>query len=229
MPRFPVIALALCLPISASAAEFGGYLTLTSDFVRRGVSQSDTDPAVQLGGDLSLDRGLVLGVWGSSVDNRSQPGNQRDVEVNAYAGYGWDIRNDWRLTGFVIAYAYPGMDTPFDYGYVEYLVSANFKDRYWVETAFAPDYYGTGDGAWNVEALGEWPLSAAWNLSAGIGRFDLDDVVGAAYTYWQAGVTRNVGIINLDLRYYDTNRTVPFFSSRDTAKGRIVVSLTIPF
>ncbi len=224
-----VIFVIACLPCSSGATEFNAYATLTSDFVRRGVSQSDADPAVQLGADFGFDNGFIAGAWASSVDNRSRAGQQHDIELNAYAGYGRDIGDRWRLSGFIVAYSYPGMRTPFDYDYAEILLSANFDDRYWIEYAYAGDYYGTGDRAWNVEALGEWPLFGAWNLSGGLGRLDLSDVVGSGYTYWQLGISGDLGIASLDLRFHDTDRLVPFFSSPKTAKARLVLTLTIPF
>lgn len=229
MFRRIVIAALACVPLAVSGAETSGYVALTSDFVRRGVSQSDDDPAIQLGIDIGFDSGFVAGAWGSSVDNFSRAGQQHDIELNAYAGYGRDIGDVWRVTGFVVAYNYPGMDTPFSYDYVEFLLSANFDDHYWIEYAYAPDYYGTGNAAWNAEVLGEWPLLGSWNISGGIGRSDLDEVVGADYTYWQLGITGSAGIVAIDLRFHDTNRVVPFFSSRKTADARTVLTLTIPF
>jgi uncharacterized protein (TIGR02001 family) len=229
MQRVFAIVLVALFPAATSAAELTGYATLTSDFVRRGVSQSYTDPAVQLGADLAFQTGIIAGAWASTVDNRSQSGKQHDVELNVYAGYGQDAGDRWRLSGFVIAYTYPGMETPFDYDYVEFLGSANYDDRFWIEFAYAPDYYGTGDPAWNAELLAEWPLVGPWRFSAGLGRFDLGRVVDTDYVYWQAGITGDVGVASLDLRFHDTNRVVPFFSSPDTARERIVLTLTIPF
>lgn len=229
MQRLVVIALVACLPAVADAADLTGYATLTSDFVRRGVSQSGSDPAVQLGADLGFQNGFIAGVWASTVDNRSQAGNQQDVELNFYAGYGRNASDRWRFSGFVIAYTYPGMDTPFDYDYVEFLGSANYDDRFWLELSYAPDYYGTGDPAWNAELLGEWAQLGRWRVSTGLGRFDLSRVVGAHYLYWQTGVSGDVGRVNLDLRFHDTDRVVPFFSSPETARERIVLTVTIPF
>lgn len=229
MQRLLVIALFACLPAIAPSAELTGYLTLTSDFVRRGVSQSDADPAVQLGADFGFQNGFIAGAWASTVDNRGQAGKQQDVELNVYAGYGRDAGDRWRLSGFVIAYTYPGMDTPFDYDYVELLGSANYDDRFWLEFSYAPDYYGTGDPAWNADLLGEWALFDRWRVSAGLGRFDLSRVVDAHYYYWQAGVSGDVGRVNLDLRFHDTDRVVPFFSSPETARNRVVFTVTIPF
>ena len=229
MQRLFAIVLVACLGHVASAAELTGYVTLTSDFVRRGVSQSDANPALQLGADLAFQGGFVAGAWASTVDNRSEAGHQRDIELNVYAGYGRDTGDRWRLSGFVIAYNYPGMDTPFDYDYVELLGSANYDDRFWLEFAYAPDYYGTGEPAWNAELLGEWPLFGAWRVSAGLGRFDLNRVVDADYTYWQAGITGDVGVVSLDLRFHDTDGVVPFFSSPNTARERIVLTLIVPF
>jgi len=54
----------------SAAAEFAGYVALTTDYVKRGVSQSDSDPALQLGADVSFTNGFYLGVWASTTDYR---------------------------------------------------------------------------------------------------------------------------------------------------------------
>lgn len=217
------------LPVCASATELAGYLTLSSDYVRRGVSQSGGDPAVQLGGDLAFDSSIVLGAWGSTIDNPRKPGRQRDVELNTYIGYGYDIGDHWRFNGFAVAYFYPGLETPFDYDYVEYLISVNFDDRYWFELAYTPDLYGTDQAAWNAEVYAEWPLTGPWTVGGGIGHFDTSDVVGEDYAHWQFGATGTFQHAVLDLRYHDTDGAVPFLSTADTAKARLVLALTIPF
>ena len=45
--------LTICAGPISLAAEFSGYAVLTSDYVFRGVSYSDSHAAAQLGGDIS--------------------------------------------------------------------------------------------------------------------------------------------------------------------------------
>ena len=44
-----VAALLVCVALPATAAEFSGYLNLTTDYVWRGVTQSDVNPAALIG------------------------------------------------------------------------------------------------------------------------------------------------------------------------------------
>lgn len=229
MARANLILFIFLLQIAPAGADVTGYASLTTDYVRRGVSQSGSDVAVQLGVDVESDWGGMLGAWGSTIDNMRQAGRQHDLELNVYAGYGRDVSRNWRLSAFVISYNYPGLDTPFGYDYIEYSLSANHDDRFWIEYAFTSDYYGTGRKASNFELFGEWPLAGAWSLGAGVGRNDVGDVVGEDYSYWQLGATGSFRHASVDVRYHDTDGTVPFFSTDDTAKARVVLTLTIPF
>lgn len=67
MPRVFVF-LVLLVSQHSPAADFGGYVTLTTDYVKRGVTQSDSNPALQLAAEVGFDNGLFLGVWSSTVD-----------------------------------------------------------------------------------------------------------------------------------------------------------------
>jgi uncharacterized protein (TIGR02001 family) len=54
----------LVVPLVASAEWAGSAnVALTSDYVFRGVSQTDEDPAIQGGFDVSHDSGLYIGTW----------------------------------------------------------------------------------------------------------------------------------------------------------------------
>jgi uncharacterized protein (TIGR02001 family) len=97
MRRVFVLLLLICGQ-HCLAADFGGYVTLTTDYVKRGVTQSDGDPALQLGVEMSFENGFFLGAWGSTVDISNGPATQRDLEVNYYAGYVLDASDSWRLS-----------------------------------------------------------------------------------------------------------------------------------
>ena len=58
--RFPAAGIkftrpGFCIP---DIFYFGGYMTLTTDYVRRGVSQCDGSPVLQLEADFSIKNGL---------------------------------------------------------------------------------------------------------------------------------------------------------------------------
>lgn len=237
-PRSPLRAscLAFVAVVSLSAVstdsgavEATGYLVVTTDYVHRGVTQSDGHAAVQLGADLSFDSGFYMGAWASTVDIDNGPTRHRDTEISYFAGYGRGISDQWLLGGNVVAYTYPGTEGDVDYDYVEYSVVANYDDRFWIEYAYSPDLYDTGEHTHNLDLYAEWPLPAELILGAGAGFYDVSRPSGDDYTYWQLGLTRDLGRFSIDLRYHDTNRYVPVVSTPDRAKQRLVLSLRLVF
>ena len=47
--------------------EFSANVALTSDYIFRGISQNESDPAIQGGFDVAHTSGIYAGVWGSNV------------------------------------------------------------------------------------------------------------------------------------------------------------------
>lgn len=215
--------------LPAVAAEFSGYLTLTTDYVWRGVTQSDGDPAAQLGGEVSFRSGFYAGVWASTIDIDNGGDRQRDAEVNYYAGYGHDVSAQWTLGLSAVAYTYPGQTGPIDYNYEEYALSVNYDDRVWLEYAYSPDYWGLGIESHNVELISEWPAGEHLVLGAAVGYFDFPGFLDDSYAYWDLGATWPNGRFSIDLRYHDTSGPVFIVSTPDRADARAVLSLRISF
>lgn len=224
-----VVFLVLVFCQSAPATEFSGYFALATDYVKRGVSQSDSGPAIQLSGDLNFDNGLFIGAWGSSVDIQNGPTRRRDLEVNLYAGYAVDVSSTWQMSVAAVAYTYPGQTGGIDYNYEEYSLDASFDDRMWLQFAYSPDLYNTGRSSTNIDLFTEWPINDVWSFGAGAGRYDTSDLTGSAYSYWQIGATASLKWADLDFRFHDTDRSVPIISTHERAKSRFVLKVQIPF
>lgn len=222
-----LVAGVFCMP--ADAAEFSAYGVLTTDYVWRGVTQSDGDPAVQLGAEVAFDTGFHAGLWSSTVDIDNGANRQRDAEVIYYAGFAHDLDSRWTLVANIVAYTYPGQSGSVDYNYEELIISANFRDRAWFEYAYSPDLYNTGAVAHNVELYTEWPAGKYLVVGAGAGYYDVSDLVGTGYGYWELGVTWPINRFDLDLRYHDTNRPVPIISTEDRAESRVALTLRVSF
>jgi len=216
-------------PVRLPAAEFNGYVSLTTDYVYRGVTRSDGHGAVQLGADLSFDAGFYVGVWASTVDIGNNVTSQRDREINYYAGYSYEWSDRWIIGGSIVAYSFPGAFGALDYDHEEFSVSLSFDDRLWFEYSQSPDYYGTGTRTHNYELFAEWPLAARLSLSTGIGQFDVSEFAGDSYTHWQVGISRPLNRLDIDLRYHDTSRWVPRISNPERAKARVVLSARFQF
>ena len=215
---------------SAGLADVNAYVSLTTDYVFRGVSYSDSGPAAQAGVDLNHDSGAFAGLWASTLDIGDNFGQQRDLEIAYYLGYGSRFGDAGQLTGTVVAFRYPETAGPFDYSFEEVGLSLNYDDRWWVEYAYSPDLYGTGYDTHNVEVFGEWRLPLDLTGGLGAGWYDLSRFTKTTgYAYWQAGLSRRFGRVGIDLRYHDTNRWVPFFSSAGRADARFVLSARYQF
>ena len=92
MRRTPfALALALALlPMAAAAQEdmaaeeaaspLSWTAALTSDYIFRGVSQTNEDPALQVGLTYDFGNGFYAGAWSSNVDYA--PASTADVEVD---------------------------------------------------------------------------------------------------------------------------------------------------
>lgn len=222
-------AVLLVMGGQAAAAEIAGYLTLATDYVKAGVSQSDSDPALQLGIDVGFGNGMYVGAWGSTIDISNGPTRQRDTEINYYAGYLFDLTERWRLSANIVSYNYPGQSGGVDYDYEEYSLGVSYDDRIWLEYAYSPDLYHSGQSSQNVDAYAEWPLSGLWTIGAGIGIYDTSSLTGEKYTFWQLGITRSFKWADIDIRYHDTDDWVPIISNRDRADSRIVLKIQFPF
>ena len=235
--QFPSPAPSLVLTVLLSlmfgsvvvAAEFSGYAVLATDYVYRGVSYSDGHGAAQLGGDVSLDSGFYFGAWGSTVDIANGPGVQRDLEIDYYVGYGLDLSSKWSVGANVVSYNFPGTEGHYKYDYIEYTLTGNYDDRAWLEYSYSPDLYRTGRSSQNIALYTEWQTVAQLTLGAGAGIYDVSNLTGSDYSYWELGVSRPFGNIDIDLRYFDTSDWVRIISTPARAQERIVLTVKFHF
>lgn len=229
LPRAVALLCAALLVSAAPAAEVTGYGVLTTDYVFRGVTYSDGHAALQAGADVALDSGLYMGIWASSVDISGGPTRQRDLQLNYYLGYNHDLRSDWSIGANAVFYTFPRTKGDIDYDFPEYSIVANYDDRMWIEYSYSPDLFHSGRDTHHLDLYAEWPLAAHLVLGAGAGYYDVSELAGSAYSYWQLGITRSFRRIDVDLRYHDTSRAVPIISTPERAKARIALSVKIVF
>ncbi len=185
----------------------------TSDYILRGISQSDRRAAVQgyFEGDFTGISNITLyaGVWGSSLFNGFGASAEFDISGGArfsYDKFGLDV-------GYVY-YEYSDSHPDFSYGEVyakpSYKVTdwltlsgSIFWGDNWGNTGNTATYY-TGNVAVALPPV--LPLGVTATISAEIGRQTFDSAIGIDdYTTWNAGVAFNYKAMTLDLRYFDTD------------------------
>lgn len=80
-----ILALILALTATSAFADVSGGISLASDYLFRGVSQTQGDTAVQW--NLEAEKnGVYGGTWGSQVDF----GGEASIEYDFYGGYRWE-------------------------------------------------------------------------------------------------------------------------------------------
>ena len=219
-------AATVALAGSASAQELkASYnLGITSDYVFRGVSQTQEDPALQDGVDLSYGVAYA-GVWASNVDfGASDP----TTEIDFYAGVKPTV-GDTSLDFGVLYYGYTkdkGL-TPGSYSYVELKAAASRTfgpATLGAAVYFSPEYPGKGGDATYVEANAAMPVAEKLTLSGAVGHQTIKNY--ADYSTWNLGVAYALtDKLSADLRYHDTSE----HGLGKIYDSRVVVSLKAAF
>jgi uncharacterized protein (TIGR02001 family) len=89
---------------------FTSNVGLFSQYVFRGLTQTDGNPAVQGGFDLGHKSGFYIGTWGSNISWISDftPGNSASMEWDWYGGYKGSLPADFGYDLGLLYYWYPG-------------------------------------------------------------------------------------------------------------------------
>lgn len=195
----PLAALTCFISAGAVAADadYGlssnGTVALTSDYVFRGLSQTNRDIAVQGGVNLEHTSGLMMGFWGSNVRGY---GNAH-MEFDLSAGYKHKISDSLSASLSVLYYAYPMQG---EFNTVEVPLALSYGD-FSLGYAYSPDWSGTGKMQGYV--------SAGWKRSKLLQNFGIGANVGfshfgkdspyVAYGDAKGSLFYEVGSFTLDL------------------------------
>lgn len=213
--------LLIASPIVATAAEVSGNVTLTSDYRFRGISQTDTQLAVQGGFDVAFENGIYIGTWGSNVDFANS------LELDYYVGYAGNLTETVSFDVGYIYYDYPGTDDTVrvfngdaedDYQEIyasisvaDFTLGFAYSDDYYLETGNF--YYVYGDYSFAL------PHDVSLNLHYGYNDFeysstdsDPSDAEQAflsagedSYSDYSIGLSKTVAGVDLSLTWVDTD------------------------
>lgn len=190
-------------PAEAASSNLSWNLSLTSDYVFRGITQTNFDPALQGGLDYAFgDSGWYVGGWASNVDFADSDGP--DIEFDAYVGWSHDLAEDWNLDLHAVRYTYLGeRDVYGNIDYNEYFAKFSYKGQYDFTVAYANNYANADFSSLYYQVAGSWDVGNDFAVNAGVGHTNFSDHVGG-YTDWNLGVSRQFGPVNIGLNYYDT-------------------------
>ena len=73
--------------------------------------------------------------------------------------------------------------------------------------------------ALTYDLVGHWPLTGSLTATAGVGYYDLDDLFGTGYGYWNAGVVWTLPHVQFELGWYSTTHEAEeLFNSETTGQ-----------
>lgn len=226
-------AMASCASTAVFAAEsapveFSANVSLTSDYVWRGFTQTYKKPALQGGFDLSHESGVYIGTWGSNVRFvESGPSDGAHLELDLYAGYSHEFKNGVGLDVGYNRYMYPGAESNLDYDFGEFYVSGNFN-MITLGYNYAPEFFGNSGKAHYFSLGLEYALPHDFTLGASVGYQKFSDNSDANYTDWGLSISKSFGGADFTLAYTDTNIDGTD-DPDDLAKGRAVFSISKSF
>lgn len=205
---------------TGAQAEFTGNVALSSDYMFRGVSQTDNTPAISGGFDYSHESGFYAGVWASNVDSGFF--DEANVEIDTYLGYAGGSDNFSYDVGF-LRYNYPGTGTNdnntnevygsvgYDFGVVA--VSAG--------VAVSNDFFGLDNAEYY--SLGADIPVGDYSIALGYGIQDVDDAQN--YDHYSVGISGEVSELGLglDLTWHSADSDADIFAGDDNLTDSRVV------
>jgi uncharacterized protein (TIGR02001 family) len=216
----------------AGAAEITATATLTNDYDWRGISQTQRDPAFQLGLNYSAESGIYMGVWGSNVkfantEDWETTGRRLSTEIDVYMGYaGGDADESFGYDIGAIYYSYPNATA----GNFPEVYAGISKGFFSLKGWYSWDFAGSGDTAYYVDTNFTLPMANnfsflvhggysgaeyhvnRWGRTAGAGE----------YLDWSLGVALDVDGWTAAFKYVDGSD----LDTNPRNMGRFVFSLS---
>ena len=231
-----LILAALAVPGVAMAEDspFSGNVSLTTDYLYRGLTQTDHRGAIQGGFDYAHPSGAYAGVWGSNIswltDSATDPAavyytDGASLELDTYAGFKNSFAEDFSYDVGFLRYNYSGNITPG-------MPSASTNELYgligwkWVSFKYSralTNLFGVPDssGSYYMDLSGSYTLEGPGvTLSAHYGK---QNVAGTgndslSYSDYNLAAAKDFGAYTWKILVNDTN------IDGDTTRGVLSVS-----
>lgn len=195
-----------------SPHEFSANVSMLTDYLYRGISQTNENFALQGGFDYThTPTGLYLGTWASNIDFAES------LEIDVYGGIKGELGSgiSWDIGG--LYYAYPGSNAQPEEDFFEAYANLGYtfsgvqlEPSVEAGVAYSPDFFGEdGDG---IYVHGSLDLSLAYDFGVSfyVGYQDIegDKLSGPAgfeYTHYSVALSRSFGPLDLSVSWNDAS------------------------
>lgn len=221
-----VVSMIMAAPFAqAMEMDVTGNVALVSDYTFRGVSQTDEEPAIQGGFDVSWSNGFYVGTWASNVDFGPNDANDggAQAELDFYLGYGFDVSEGVNLDFSYVRYTYPGDEDALNYN--EFIIGLGVAD-FGFSLVYSDEYFGDGGPeAYVLNADYSYSVNEEVSLDFHLGYSDADeeDFFGEddSYVDYSIGVSYGVAGVSLGLAWVGTD-----VDDDDLYDDRVVFSIS---
>jgi uncharacterized protein (TIGR02001 family) len=215
-------------PAGNAHAGVAGSVALTSDYLFRGISQNNQEPALQASLEYAADSGFYAGAWGSNISWLSDltafgiPVSS-SLELDLYGGYRGKFSDTVAYDVGALYYWYPG-DYPSGFNSPdtgELYAGVTFGP--YAGTTFGAKYsyaltdlfgYADSDGSGYLDLNANWEFVPTWTLNVHGGKQWVENNEIAEYADWKVGVTKGFANgFSAALAYADTDADEPFYTN----------------
>jgi uncharacterized protein (TIGR02001 family) len=199
----PALAFAQAAPAPASPHTLTGNFGFFSQYIFRGLTQTDNQPALQGGFDYAHSSGFYLGTWASNISWLSDYGAYRgsSMEWDFYGGYKGTLSGDFGYDVGLLQYYYPGSVNP---GFTKADTLEGYGALSWKWLSAKLSYslgsktFGVADsrGTYYLDLTATYPVTDKFNV---IGHYGMQKYKGnsggnsndsqASYNDWKVGVS----------------------------------------
>lgn len=223
----------------ASPHSFTGNFGLYSQYVFRGLTQTNEKPALQGGFDYAHSSGFYAGVWGSNISwiSDAVPDASVSLELDTYLGFKKALSDDLTLDVGFLRYNYPG-------SYPSGMTKADTNELYaaitwkWITAKYSyslGDTFGVSDarGTDYIDLAASYEVAPKLTLSAHWGRQKYRGAGHSDFTYddWKAGIAYELSGFNLGLYGTGTNAKDSAYTIRgkNIGNSQVVVYVSKTF
>lgn len=223
----------MSLGATAQAAEITGTAALTTDYVWRGSTQTQGDPAVQASFKVAGASGFYASVWGSNVE--FAPETHASSELDFTVGWGKALSDDWALDVNVLHYRYPA--TTVDLNWTELNGTVTYKGNYWASLGVSDEALGADANGTYASVGAKFPVNDRLRFEAGLAHYFLDDAVFAedGYTHglvsavWAFKAPASKANVEARLTAHATDSNAKAIFGDDYAGSRIEAAVQASF
>lgn len=173
------VMLAAMSGVAQAAPGLTGNLTLTNNYIWRGVSQTNDQAAVQGGADYDFGNNLSIGTWVSNVTN--------GTELDLYGSYKINLGKDMNLDVGGVQYKY---NSQVDLDFLEAFAKFSVKD-FVVAGYYTINKQGT-DKDHDLYFMGSYSLDLGKGRSVSFlaGHYSFDDPAYTDYSHVRVAFTK---------------------------------------